>query len=199
MPSPQAAPKSVAQQPDAPKKESTWSVIVYGLIALCLALLIRFFIATPYIVSGSSMEHTFENFDYLIVDRLTYDFRAPIRGEVIVFGLPQEPTRDLIKRVIGLPGDTVDIHDNKVTISDSAHPKGFVLAEPYISTENIGGPDDTHVTLGADQYFVLGDNRHVSADSRLWGILPRQDIVGRVLMRLFPFTQIGLLPGQAQY
>jgi signal peptidase I len=193
--SPSNAPVREKQE----KKGSTWSVFIYGVIALGLALLVRFFIATPYIVSGSSMEHTFNNFDYLIVDRLTYDFRPPQRGEVIVFGLPQDLSRDLIKRVIGLPGETVDIHTNHVTITNVDNPNGFVLDEPYVSPENIGGPDDTHVTLGADQYFVLGDHRNVSADSRIWGILPRQDIIGRVFVRLFPFTRIGLLPGQAEY
>ena len=180
---------------------SDTSLIVYAVAALALALFVRFYVATPYIVSGASMEHTYENFDYLIVDRLTYDMRTPQRGEVIVFGLPQEPSRDLIKRVIGLPGETVKITgtEPRVTIINAAHPNGMLLSEPYLTRENLGGATDITMTLTADQYFVLGDNRRVSADSRMWGILPRNDIVGRVFLRLYPFSMIGLLPGVAHY
>src|SRR6185436_5265397 len=168
---------------------------------LGLALFIRFFVATPYIVSGASMEHTFENYDYLIVDRLSYDFKKPERGDVIVFGLPQEPSRDLIKRVVGLPGETVKLTgpEPRVTIINTGHPGGMMLDEPYLNDENLGGATGMTVTLGPDQFFVMGDNRKVSADSRLWGTLPRKDIVGRVLLRLFPFNMIGALPGEARY
>jgi len=193
-----ASSPDVKIQTDLKKDHSLFG---YALFAVGLALVIRFFVATPYIVSGASMEHTYENHDYLIVDRLTYDFSQPQRGDVVVFGLPQEPSRDLIKRVIGLPGETIELSGSAptVTIVNAAHPQGLVLDEPYLSPENLGGSTDMKVTLGADQYFVLGDNRKVSADSRLWGILPRKDIVGRVLLRLFPFTTIGLLPGKANY
>lgn len=180
-------------------KGSDRSLFGYALFALGLALVVRLFIATPFIVSGASMEHTFENFDYLIVDRITYQLSDPQRGDVVVFGLPQETSRDLIKRVIALPGETVKIHNDSVTIINGAHPDGFTLSEPYLSPENLGGASEMTVTLGKDQYFVLGDNRRVSADSRLWGTLPRKDIVGRVLLRLYPLTQIALLPGEARY
>jgi signal peptidase I len=181
--------------------EKDRSLFGYAIVAVGLALVIRFFIATPYIVSGASMEHTYENHDYLIIDRLTYDITSPQRGDVVVFGLPQEPSRDLIKRVIGLPGETVVLSGTnpKVTIINGEHPEGFSLSEPYLTEENFGGATNMKVTLGSDQYFVLGDNRRVSADSRLWGTLPRHDIVGRVLLRLFPFTSISLLPGKASY
>lgn len=177
------------------------SLFGYALFAVGLALIIRFFIATPYIVSGASMEHTYENHDYLIIDRLTYDFSSPERGDIVVFGLPQEPSRDLIKRVIGLPGETVEVTgtEPKVTIFNNANPKGFTLNEPYLSSENFGGATGIKVSLGDDEFFVLGDNRKVSADSRIWGTLPRKDIVGRVLFRLFPFNMISLLPGKTTY
>jgi signal peptidase I len=192
--------KDPVSSPDV-KVQKDRSLFGYALVAVGLALIIRFFIATPFIVSGASMEHTFENHDYLIVDRLTYDFSAPQRGDIVVFGLPQEPSRDLIKRVIGLPGETVELSGAAptVTIVNSAHPDGMVLNEPYLSPENLGGSSDMKVTLGANEYFVLGDNRKVSADSRIWGILPRKDIVGRVFLRLFPFNVISLLPGKADY
>lgn len=175
------------------------SLIVYTIAAIGIALFIRFFVAAPYIVSGSSMEPTFYDLNYLIVDRLTYDFQPPQRGDVIVFDLPQDTSRALIKRVIGLPGETVQLSGSSVTIINAANPNGFTLSEPYLDPNDLGGATDMRVTLGPDQYFVLGDNRKVSADSRLWGALPREDIVGRVFVRLFPLTKIGVLPGEARY
>jgi signal peptidase I len=175
------------------------SLVVYTIIALGLALFIRFFVAAPFIVSGASMEPNFYDYNYLIVDRISYDFETPQRGDIIVLDLPQDTTRALIKRVIGLPGDTVVLTGNAVTIVNAQHPQGFTLSEPYLDPADLGGASDMRVTLGPDQYFVLGDNRKVSADSRLWGTLPRQDIVGRVFLRLFPFNNIGILPGEARY
>ncbi|MBI5004465.1 signal peptidase I [Candidatus Kaiserbacteria bacterium] len=177
------------------------SFFFYLVIALGVALIIRFFIAAPYIVVGSSMEPNFDNWNYLIVDRVTYRLETPQRGDVIVLDLPQDTGRALIKRVIGLPGETVEIKGPAptVTIINDAHPDGMTLNEPYISPKNFGGASDMNVVLGKDQYFVLGDNRKVSADSRLWGILPRSDIVGRVLFRLYPFNGIGVFPAEARY
>ncbi len=125
----------------------------------------------------------------------------PERGDVIVFNLPEDTSRALIKRVIGLPGDTVVLSgpNPTVTIINKDHPDGFTLSEPYIDPADYGGASNMRVTLGPDQYFVLGDNRKVSADSRLWGILPRKDIVGRVFLRLFPFNHIGILPAESRY
>jgi signal peptidase I len=188
-----------ASQASAAQKESPRSIIAYTVVALGIALFIRFVIAAPYVVSGASMEPNFNDWDYLIVDRITYDVSAPQRGDIVVFGLPQDPSRDLIKRVIGLPGETVVLRDNTVTIKNAAHPAGFALSEPYLDPQNLGGASNMSVTLGPNLYFVLGDNRKVSADSRLWGTLPRNDIVGRVLLRLFPFTKIGILPAESRY
>ncbi len=184
--------------PDA-QTSKDGSLFGYALFALGLAIAIRLFVATPFIVSGASMEHTFENFDYLIIDRVTYRISEPSRGDVVVFGLPQETSRDLIKRIIGLPHETVVLEKGVVKIINADHPDGLTLSEPYLTPENLGGAGDMRVTLGADQFFVLGDNRRVSADSRLWGTLPRKDIVGRVLLRLYPLTAISFLPGEARY
>lgn len=178
---------------------SSRSFLGYTVIAVGLALFIRFFIATPYIVEGSSMEPTFFGWHYLIVDKLVYDIKPPERGDVIIFGLPQDTGRSLIKRVIGLPGETVRITGSEVTILNTEHPKGFVLDEPYVDPKNASTGDQVEVELGTDEYFVLGDNRHVSADSRFWGKLPRKDIAGRVDLRLFPFDKISILPGESRY
>ena len=175
------------------------SLVGYTVIALGLALVIRFFVAAPYVVSGASMEPNFHDWNYLIVDRLSYDISSPVRGDVIIFDLPQDTSRSLIKRVIGLPGETVTISGNQVEIINTAHPQGFVLSEPYLDPADLGGVNNLQVTLGADQYFVLGDNRKVSADSRLWGTLPRKDIIGRVFIRLYPLNELNILPAESRY
>lgn len=186
----------------------------YVALALGLALFIRFFIAAPYVVSGASMEPTFDNWDYLITDRISYDLTTPERGDVIVFCLPGTgecslfkrlfstswtPPRTLIKRVIGLPGETVDVEGTQVRIVNTEHPEGFVLNEPYLAAENLGGPTGVRVTLHDDEYFVMGDNRRVSSDSRVWGTLPKDNIIGHVLLRLFPLSRVGVTPGDAVY
>lgn len=175
------------------------SFLMYALFALAIALFVRFFVAAPYVVSGASMEPTFENWDYLITDRVSYKLGEPERGDVVIFKLPQEESRTLIKRVIALPGESVRIANGEITIVNNEHPEGFLLDEPYLSSENIGAIAPLFETLGDGEYFVLGDNRRVSADSRLWGALPERDIVGKVLVRLFPFTHIAVLPGEARY
>lgn len=180
-------------------KTSNASVAWYAISAIVLALVIRFFIAAPYIVIGSSMEPTFHDYHYLIIDRLTYNFAEPQRGDVIVLDLPQDTSRALIKRIVGLPGDTVHLVGTSVIVSNDAHPEGTTLSETYLDPNNLGGATNITTTLGPDEYFVLGDNRRVSADSRLWGVLPKEDIVGRVLIRLYPFNDIGILPGEARY
>ena len=175
------------------------SLLFYTVVALGLALFIRFFIAAPYVVSGASMEPNFDNWHYLIIDRVSYDLEDPERGDVIVFDLPQEEGRSLIKRVIGLPGETVVLQGQRVTVVNDEHPQGFTLDEPYLDPNNLGGENNMRVTLGESEYFVLGDNRRVSADSRLWGTLPRESIVGRAFVRLYPFNKISFLPGEARY
>lgn len=182
-------------------QSSQTSFVAYTVLAVGLAIVIRLLVAAPYVVSGSSMEPNFQDWNYLIVDRLSYDIGAPQRGDVIVFKLPEDTSRALIKRVIGLPGETVVLSgpNPTVTIINSTHPEGFTLAEPYISPADFGGASDMRVTLGANQYFVLGDNRVVSADSRLWGILPKSDIVGRVFVRLYPLNEFGFLPEESRY
>ncbi len=170
---------------------SWWEIIRFALTVLIIVVPVRLFIAKPFIVSGASMYPTFEDKEYLIVDELSYHFRAPERGEVIVFKYPKDPSKYFIKRVIGLPGETISIKNNEVTIlrPDGQNEK---IAEPYI-TEQFWA--DTEVTLGAEEYFVLGDNRPVSSDSRAWGTLPKSLIAGRAFVRLFPFGRAELLPG----
>lgn len=167
-------------------------MIRFAIITLAIVLPIRFFVAEPFIVSGASMEPTFKTGQYLIVDQLTYRFENPKRGEVIIFRYPNDPSKYFIKRIVGLPGETVVLSGTSVTIKNKKYPDGFSVDQSYIA--NIKPENATYV-LGADQYFVMGDNRPASSDSRVWGPLPKNDIVGRAFVRLFPPFAISLLPG----
>jgi signal peptidase I len=180
---------------DPPKKEGVVSEIIrFALIALVIVLPIRLFVAQPFIVSGASMETTFSTGQYLIVDQLTYHFNEPARGEVIVFRYPKDPSKYFIKRIIGLPGDTVHIAGSEVKITNTSHPDGFVLEEKYVRDMKPGAIITEK--LGDGEYFVMGDNRDASSDSRSWGVLQRDKIIGRAFLRLFPLTQLGLFPGK---
>lgn len=168
--------------------------------AIALAALIQAFVIRPFIVSGSSMEPNIENKEYLIIDEISYRFKEPERGDVVVLRSPPEPQKYYIKRIIGLPGETVTVDGTVVSIVNAANPKGFVLDEPYISSSlNQHGVMRMSVTIPKDKYFVLGDNRDGSYDSRSWGLLPEENIRGRALLRLLPVTRIDYLPGHTTY
>jgi signal peptidase I len=153
------------------------------------------YIAQPFIVSGPSMDPTFNTGQYLIVDQISYRFEDPKRNEVIVFKYPRDPKTFYIKRIIGLPGETVHIDKGIVTIINDQNPDGFVLADGYISNNH--KTNETFQTiLESDEYFVMGDNRAESSDSRLWGALKEEYIVGRPFLRLLPFSKIEIFPGK---
>ncbi len=178
---------------DVQKEESWWELIRFAIIVLIIAIGVRVFVAQPFIVSGASMVPTFQDHNYLIVDEISYRFEKPQRGDVIIFHPPGQPTGIYyIKRIIGLPGETIKITAGKVSIINSEHPDGFVLDEPYL--KNISY-ETMSKTLGTSEYFVMGDNRPESSDSRVWGTLPAQNIVGRAFLRLLPFTDVGVFPG----
>lgn len=170
-------------------KEFIIETVEVVLIALFIVLPIRYFLIQPFMVRGSSMEPTFNNSDYLVVDELSYRLREPERGEVIVFRSPVALNTYYIKRIIGLPNETVEIKDNKVYIYSPALKKEFELKEDYLSPQTVTS-GHLKIELGPDEYFVLGDNRSLSYDSRSWGAVKRSEIVGRVLVRLYPFLKI---------
>lgn len=170
--------------------------VLYIGCAIGLALLIQAFVIRPFIVSGNSMDPNIKNGQYLIVDQVSYKLHEPNRGDVIVFKAPPEPTKYYIKRIIGLPGDTVDIKGKTITITNSTYPNGFALQEGFITHTS---SDTIHVTVPADKYFVMGDNRSGSYDSRSWGMLPKENIRGRALLRLLPLSTINYLPGKVTY
>lgn len=170
-------------------------LLKFVLVAALIVVPLRLFIAQPFIVSGASMEPTFDNGQYLIVDELSYHLESPQRGDVIIFRYPKDPTQFFIKRVIGLPGETVLIRSGAVEIQK---PDGTVevLSEPYVTNQGNGG--DAAYPLDADEYFVMGDNRPESSDSRTWGVLPRKNIVGRAFLRLLPVNSISVFPGSTK-
>jgi signal peptidase I len=171
-------------------------IVRFSIIAILIVIPIRMFIAQPFIVSGASMDNTFTSGQYLIVDQVSYYFEKPARGNVIVFRYPHDPSKFFIKRVIGVPGDTITIENSVVKISNSENPEGFILNEPYIKSMETA-PFFTE-TLGEREYFVMGDNRDQSSDSRSWGVLQEDRIIGKAFVRLFPPNVIDYLPGEVQ-
>lgn len=158
-----------------------WEIIKIVIIALAIVVPIRCFLFQPFIVSGQSMEPNFYPGDYLIIDELSFRLREPKRGEAIVFRYPRNPSQRYIKRIIGLPGEEVKIEEGVVRIN------GEILDESHYLLPEIKTLDNLSLKLSENEYFVLGDNREASSDSRRWGALPRENIVGRVFLRLWPF------------
>ena len=171
-----------------------WEVLQVVIVALAIVLPIRFFVFQPFIVKGASMEPSFHGGDYLIVDEISYRFTEPQRGEVLVFKYPLGKTQRFIKRIIGLPGERVDIEAGRITITSALGDKKL-LNEMYITTplsEMV--LENNTLTLGKDEYYVMGDNRTHSFDSRNWGVLKREDVVGRVVFRAWPPLDVSFFP-----
>lgn len=187
-----------------------WEVVkTIGGILLFL-IIFRFYIFQPFSIKGSSMEPNFHDGEYLIVNEVSYHFSSPKRGDVVIFKHPepactdfvdsnylnriffQGPCTNYIKRVIGLPGETIVIKDGKIYIKNKENPEGFPLNESYILT-NIPTLGNQTVTIQKDEYFVIGDNRNpnASSDSREWGPLPKNHIVGKGAVILLPVDRIG--------
>jgi len=184
--------------PIPPQSEHPLTEIIrFSIIALIIVIPVRMFIAQPFIVSGASMQETFQSGEYLIVDQVSYRLHTPVRGDVVVFRYPKDPSKFFIKRVIGVPGDTVSIDGSVVRITNEQYPDGFVLNEPYIKSMRNGIVLEEK--LGDREYFVMGDNRDQSSDSRVWGVLQEERIVGRAFVRLFPPQTFDYLPGEVRF
>ena len=182
----------IKQAPQESRAHSFWEMVRFALLALLIVIPIRVFVAQPFIVSGNSMVPAFHDNDYLIVDELSYRFNEPARDDVVVFRYPKDTTKFFIKRIIGLPGDTLTIDGSKVTIKNERNLEGFVMEEPYVKNQS---SNQLSITLKDEEYFVMGDNRIASSDSRIWGILSRKLIVGRSFVRLLPLSSISYMPG----
>ncbi len=184
-------------EPEERQESFIAEVFKFSLLALLIVVPFRWFVAQPFIVSGSSMSPTFETGQYLIVDQLTYRFAPPQRGDVVVFRFPNDPSKFFIKRIIGLPNETVELANGTTNIIDPSTHTALHLDENYVKT----GHTDDHltITLSSNEFFVMGDNRPASSDSRVWGPVPRKNLVGRVLIRLLPPKEFGLFPGAYTY
>ncbi|MDP3989388.1 MAG: signal peptidase I [bacterium] len=173
-----------------------WSEVIRTfVIALMIALPLKWYVAQPYLVFGQSMDPTFEQNNYLVVNRVVYYLHEPRRGDVVVFEYPNDRSQRFIKRIIGLPGETVEFKNGTPIITNEEGVR-FSLNESYIinvDSLTLGG-----TTLKQNEYYVAGDNRPKSSDSRIWGPVPRDHIIGEVAIRLFPFTDIGYLPGNVE-
>lgn len=164
------------------------TLVVFGAIFAFIYL----FVAQFHKVQGNSMLPTFHTGDYLVTEKVTYRFREPKLGEIVVVKNPRDESQDFIKRVIAVPGDTIEISNRKVILN------GSVLKEKYLPEGrptpagaflNEGNP----VKVATNQYIVIGDNREHSSDSREWGPVTKKEIIGRALFRYFPPQSIGSL------
>jgi len=167
-------------------------------VALSLFVLIYAVAAQPHKVQGDSMLPNFQNNNFLLTDKLSYRLGEARRGDVIVFHFPKDPRYDYIKRVIALPGEKISITDNKVSIINSDHPQGFVLDEYYLESgaQTLGKKylqPGKVATVGDLEYFVMGDNREASSDSREWGMVKKSDIVGRAFFVYWPPQKLRLV------
>ncbi len=165
-------------------------------LSLVIVIPIRYFIFQPFIVKGESMMPNFQNGNYLIIDELSYRFREPIRGEVIVLRYPYNSSQRYLKRVIGLPGETIEINGTAVKIRDKNGQEIALNESVYLPAGTIT-EGDIVLLLKDNEYFVLGDNRAFSSDSRSWGVLPESKIVGRVFLRLWPIDEIAAFAAPA--
>ena len=161
-------------------------------ISLVIIIPVRYFLIQPFYVKGASMEPNFYDHEYLIIDEITYRFRDPERGEIIVFRYPRNPQEYFIKRIIGLPGEKIAFRDGGIYIFSGAHPDGYRLAEDNYLAEGVMTYSLTEepITIGENEYFVLGDNRNSSKDSRSFGAVNRSFVTGRVLLRGWPLSRL---------
>ncbi len=168
-----------------------WEIAKVAAFSAAIIIPIRYFLIQPFFVKGASMEPNFHDKEYLIIDELSYRFTEPDRGQVIVFRYPRNPQEYFIKRLIALPGEEVQIKDGGVIIYNEAHPQGLKLDEKYLPTDFITyNQDESKVKVGADEYYVLGDNRGASKDSRYFGVVNKSFVTGKVLFRGWPFNEI---------
>ena len=169
-----------------------WDLVKVVCVSLAIIIPVRYFLIQPFFVKGASMEPSFFEHEYLIIDEISYRFGEPRRGDIVVFKYPKDPSQYFIKRIIGLPGEKIEIADNKVYIHPSKNQPKFILDESAYLNESVRTLGNKIWTLGADEYYVLGDNRESSLDSRSFGPVFRELVVGKVWLRGWPVWRIGL-------
>lgn len=179
---------------------SLLEVLEVALVALAAVFLIRAYLVQPFLVSGASMFPTFHDKDYLLVDEVSFRFREANRGEVIVFRYPNDESTFFIKRIVGVEGDTVSFENGKVKIVNAEHPNGIILDETYLPSGVVTNPrpgSATSFIVKPGEYVVLGDNRSYSFDSRDWGVLQKDEIIGLVRLRLWPISDFQVFAAPA--
>lgn len=168
-------------------------------ISAFIVIPIRYYLIQPFFVSGSSMVPQFHNGEYLIIDEFNYRNNAPRRGDVIVFRYPKDPSQFYIKRIIGLPGETIQLKDEQVIIYNKDNPWGLVLDETGYLQKGEVTKGSVDLKLDDDQYFVMGDNRQASSDSRYWGPVDKKFIIGKVWIRAWPFDSAKIFSQEIKY
>lgn len=170
-----------------------FELIKIVVISLVIIIPIRYFLIQPFYVKGASMEPNFYDHEYLIIDEITYRFKDPKRGDIIVFRYPRNPQEYFIKRIVGLPGEKIQIKDGQVYLYNDIYLAGTVLNESYLlkGTKTYSLTEDI-IALDEKEYYVLGDNRNSSKDSRSFGPVNKSFVTGRVLLRGWPFNRINL-------
>jgi signal peptidase I len=170
-----------------------WDLIKTAIVVVIIAVIIRFFLIEPFIVQGSSMEPNFHNYDYLLIEKISDNFKESYqRGSVVVFHPPDQPSQNYIKRIIALPNEQIHIKNNTIIIQNENNPKGFVLNEPYLSTDEI--TDGSYsVKLRNNEYYLLGDNRDNSKDSRTFGPIKKDQIIGKAWIKAISSTGVEII------
>ena len=179
-------------EPSSLKKAGNfvWEVVKIVVISLAIIIPIRIFVVQPFIVEGASMTPNFYDGEYLIVDEISYRFQEPKRGDVVIFHPPQSPKVYYIKRIIGLPGETIKVEEGRIDIYNTQHPDGIRLNElDYSINNDIPSNESYDVTLDSDEYYLIGDNRTNSMDSRRFGSVNLDFIKGKAWVRAFPFNR----------
>ncbi|MFC1613217.1 signal peptidase I [Patescibacteria group bacterium] len=162
------------------------------IISLAIILPVRYFVIQPFYVKGASMEPNFHENEYLIVNELVYRLKDPMRGDIIIFKNPRNQKEYFIKRILGLPNETIKIYDHKIQIYNSSHQDGIIIEEPYLSSDEITTGNEI-IELKENQYYVMGDNRNKSLDSRNFGPIKKESIIGKVFLRGWPLDKVDLL------
>ena len=165
-----------------------WEISKIVILASLIVVPIRYFLFQPFLVRGQSMEPNFQNNNYLIVDEISYRMNNPQRGDVIVFNPPFSTSQRFIKRIIALPGEEILIEDGNISVSKNG--KTQILDEDDYLSSSVETSGNVHLFLDDTQYFVMGDNRYASYDSRRWGTLPEENIIGKVFLKLWPSDSI---------
>lgn len=172
-------------------------VVKIVVISLAIIIPVRYFLVQPFFVKGESMAPNFSDGDYLLVNEIGPRISDLERGDVVIFKYPKDPSQYFIKRVIGLPGERVLVEQNRVYIYNKDFPQGTLLEEGTYLPFGQVTPGETDVALSTGEYFVLGDNRRASSDSRTWGILRRDEIIGKAWVRLWPVSSASRFPAPA--